>query len=108
MPRQRAVIGVLAYEAFAEELVDRADGPRLRTQGVKQPLRRKTFRGEKSEFRRKPRREVDLLVGDATKARRVLNWTPKIRFKELARLMVESDLAQATKQAQFKHATAKS
>lgn len=36
--------------------------------------------------------EVDLLLGDASKARRVLGWEPKIRFKELVRLMVDHDL----------------
>lgn len=36
--------------------------------------------------------EVDLLIGDATKARRVLNWTPQVKFKELAEMMVQSDL----------------
>ena len=36
--------------------------------------------------------EVDLLVGDATKAREKLGWTPTTSFEELARLMVESDL----------------
>jgi GDPmannose 4,6-dehydratase len=37
--------------------------------------------------------EVDLLQGDAGKARRVLGWRPRVGFKELARLMVEADLA---------------
>ena len=36
--------------------------------------------------------EVDLLLGDATKARRVLGWQPKVTFKELVRLMVEADM----------------
>jgi len=36
--------------------------------------------------------EVDLLCGDASKARRVLGWQPKVKFKELVRMMVESDL----------------
>lgn len=36
--------------------------------------------------------EVDLLIGDASKARRVLNWKPRTSFQELVRLMVESDL----------------
>lgn len=36
--------------------------------------------------------EVDLLLGDATKARRVLGWEPKVGFKELVRIMVEHDL----------------
>jgi GDPmannose 4,6-dehydratase len=38
--------------------------------------------------------EVESLVGDATKARRVLGWTPTVSFAELVREMVTSDLAQ--------------
>jgi GDPmannose 4,6-dehydratase len=36
--------------------------------------------------------EVDLLIGDATKAREKLGWKPRTSFRELVRLMVESDL----------------
>lgn len=36
--------------------------------------------------------EVDLLIGDASKARKKLNWQPKVKFKELVRLMVTADL----------------
>ena len=36
--------------------------------------------------------EVDLLLGDASKAREKLKWTPKVHFKELVRMMVDSDL----------------
>ncbi len=36
--------------------------------------------------------EVDLLVGDASKARVVLGWTPRVTFHELVRRMVEADL----------------
>lgn len=36
--------------------------------------------------------EVDLLVGDASKAREELGWTPKINFEELVKLMMEYDL----------------
>ena len=36
--------------------------------------------------------EVDLLVGDPTKARNVLGWEPKVKFFELVKLMVEADL----------------
>jgi GDPmannose 4,6-dehydratase len=36
--------------------------------------------------------EVDLLVGDASKARRVLGWEPRTTFEELIRLMVDADL----------------
>jgi GDPmannose 4,6-dehydratase len=37
--------------------------------------------------------EVELLVGDASKARRVLGWAPRVGFKELVREMVDCDLA---------------
>ena len=37
--------------------------------------------------------EVDLLVGDASKARRVLGWEPKVTFRELVRMMLDADLA---------------
>ena len=43
--------------------------------------------------------EVDLLMGDATKARDKLGWTPKVTFEELVTMMYESDLAEETKQA---------
>ncbi len=36
--------------------------------------------------------EVDLLVGDAAKARDVLGWAPKVSFEELVRMMVDYDL----------------
>ena len=36
--------------------------------------------------------EVPLLLGDASKAKKVLNWEPKTKFKDLVRLMYNSDL----------------
>ena len=36
--------------------------------------------------------EVDILQGNATKARKKLNWKPKTTFKELVKIMVESDI----------------
>ena len=36
--------------------------------------------------------EVDHLRGDASKARRILNWEPKVRFDELVALMVDGDI----------------
>jgi GDPmannose 4,6-dehydratase len=38
--------------------------------------------------------EVYNLRGDASKAKRLLDWEPKVRFKELVRLMVEAELEQ--------------
>jgi GDPmannose 4,6-dehydratase len=42
--------------------------------------------------------EVDLLVGDAAKARERLGWEPTVRFPELVRRMVDADLAQAKRE----------
>jgi GDPmannose 4,6-dehydratase len=39
--------------------------------------------------------EVDLLLGDASKARRELGWQPRVGFEELAKMMVDADLAAA-------------
>jgi len=38
--------------------------------------------------------EVDLLIGDPSKAREKLGWTPKVGFEELVRMMVDNDLAE--------------
>lgn len=38
--------------------------------------------------------EVDLLIGDYSKARKKLGWEPRTKFKELVKLMVEHDLEQ--------------
>jgi GDPmannose 4,6-dehydratase len=43
--------------------------------------------------------EVDHLLGDAGKALKVLGWRPKTTFKELVRLMVDSDLELARQEA---------
>jgi GDPmannose 4,6-dehydratase len=37
--------------------------------------------------------EVDLLIGDASKARKQLNWKPKTSFAELVRIMTQADIA---------------
>jgi len=44
--------------------------------------------------------EVELLVGDPTKAKEKLNWQPKVKFKELVKIMIENDLALALKENQ--------
>ncbi|GIV85467.1 MAG: GDP-mannose 4,6-dehydratase [Candidatus Roseilinea sp.] len=36
--------------------------------------------------------EVDLLIGDASKAGRVLGWEPQVNFEQLVRMMVDADL----------------
>ncbi len=41
--------------------------------------------------------EVDLLVGDASKAKRVLGWTPEVSFQKLIQIMVDADLERLKK-----------
>jgi len=36
--------------------------------------------------------EVDLLIGDPSKAKRELGWTPEVDFERLVRMMVDADL----------------
>ncbi|MBX3418027.1 MAG: GDP-mannose 4,6-dehydratase [Pirellulaceae bacterium] len=43
--------------------------------------------------------EVDLLLGDASKARSVLGWSPRVTCRELAQLMVDHDLELAKQEA---------
>ncbi len=43
--------------------------------------------------------EVDRLLGDFSKARKMLRWEPKVNFKQLVRIMVEADLELARKEA---------
>jgi GDPmannose 4,6-dehydratase len=36
--------------------------------------------------------EVDTLLGDASKAKKILNWEPKVSFEEMVRMMVDADM----------------
>jgi GDPmannose 4,6-dehydratase len=44
--------------------------------------------------------EVDFLVGDATKAKNILGWEPKVTFKGLVKMMVDADIALLGKNSQ--------
>lgn len=43
--------------------------------------------------------EVDLLLGDSSKARKAFGWEPRTSFQELVRMMVESDMVLAQREA---------
>ncbi len=45
--------------------------------------------------------EVELLIGDPAKAKRQLGWEPKVKFKELVKIMTEADLELAKREAQI-------
>jgi len=42
--------------------------------------------------------EVDVLLGDATKAQKILGWKPKVSFDQLIDMMIEADLELANKE----------
>ena len=46
--------------------------------------------------------EVDLLLGDASKAKAVLGWAPKTTFKQLVEEMVDADLKRVEKEIRNK------
>ncbi|HKK19760.1 MAG TPA: GDP-mannose 4,6-dehydratase [Opitutales bacterium] len=48
--------------------------------------------------------EVDLLIGDASKAKRQLDWEPKVRFKDLVKIMVDADLVIAKQELAYQQA----
>ena len=47
--------------------------------------------------------EVDLLIGDASKAKKFLGWEPKVRFKKLVRIMVDADMELLSRETPRKH-----
>jgi GDPmannose 4,6-dehydratase len=47
--------------------------------------------------------EVDLLIGDASKAKKILGWRPKTTFAELVRLMVRADEEELARQLAGTH-----
>jgi GDPmannose 4,6-dehydratase len=47
--------------------------------------------------------EVDVLIGDASKAKKVLGWEPKVRFKDLVRIMVDADMEVLSRETPRKH-----
>ncbi|MFU8849225.1 MAG: GDP-mannose 4,6-dehydratase [Opitutales bacterium] len=48
--------------------------------------------------------EVDLLIGDPAKAKRQLDWEPKVRFKDLVKIMVDADLVLAKQELAYQQA----
>jgi len=43
--------------------------------------------------------EVDLILGDSSKAKHKLGWVPRVKFKELVRIMIDADLELAMREA---------
>ena len=49
--------------------------------------------------------EVDLLIGDPRKAKEKLGWEPKVKFRDLVRIMVDADLKLAEREKTIAEAT---
>jgi GDPmannose 4,6-dehydratase len=47
--------------------------------------------------------EVDLLIGDASKAKKILDWEPKVRFHDLVRIMVDADMELLSRRTPREH-----
>jgi GDPmannose 4,6-dehydratase len=47
--------------------------------------------------------EVDILLGDASKAKKILGWEPKVRFHQLMRIMVDADMDLLSRQTPREH-----
>ncbi|PYL08388.1 MAG: GDP-mannose 4,6-dehydratase [Verrucomicrobia bacterium] len=47
--------------------------------------------------------EVGLLLGDASKAKKILGWEPKVRFHELVRIMVDADMELLSRETPREH-----
>jgi GDPmannose 4,6-dehydratase len=47
--------------------------------------------------------EVEILIGDASKAKKALGWEPKVRFQELVRIMVDADMALLSREMPRQH-----
>lgn len=77
----------LAFEHVGIDLV--WDGEGITEKGIDRKTGKELI-SISSEFFRPT--EVDLLLGDATKTQEKLNWKPKVSFKELIHMMVDSDL----------------
>jgi GDPmannose 4,6-dehydratase len=81
--------------AFSEVGIEiKWQGERLEEKGIDRATGRILVEIDPKYFRPT---EVDVLLGDAAKARERLGWKPKVSFRELVKMMVEVDLAGAKK-----------
>ncbi len=73
-------------------------GSGMQERGVDKKTGKTIIEIDKNYFRPN---EVDLLLGDPSKARTLLKWKPKVTFKKLAELMAKEDLKQAESEARM-------
>ena len=64
-------------------------GKGIKEVGIDKKTKKTIIRIDKKYFRPA---EVDLLLGDAAKAKKKLRWKPKTTFKQLVKIMLDADL----------------
>ena len=82
-----------AFQAAGFEIVWEGEG--LNTKGLDKKSGKVLVEVSKDFYRPA---EVDILIGDASKARQKLGWYPKIKFEKLVEIMVKADLDRVLKE----------
>lgn len=82
----------LAFRVVGIEIVWRGKG--LKEKGIDQKTEKVLVKIDPRYFRPA---EIDCLVGDYSKARKALGWKPKVKFRQLVRMMVKADLENEAK-----------
>lgn len=77
---------VEAFKHIGIDIVWRGKG--IKEKGIDKKTKRVLVSIDKTYFRPS---EVDLLKGDSSKARKKLGWKPKVKFKELVKIMMEEE-----------------
>ncbi len=85
------------FKHLGMELEFRGEG--VNETGVEKSTGRTLFRIDPSYFRPA---EVELLIGDATKAKETFGWEPKTKFAELVKIMADADWKLAQKERRNK------
>ncbi len=84
-----------AFSVLGEEIVWKGSG--INEKGILRSSGKEVVAIDERYFRPA---EVDLLIGDYSKAKEKLGWEPKTTFKELVRIMVEADYEKARKRVE--------
>ena len=88
-------VPIVAFASLTQELNEITPDDVLRRCGPPDQLANRHVEVDRRYFRPS---EVDALRGDATKARDILGWEPRVSFAELVTMMVEHDIELARRE----------
>ena len=77
----------LAFEVIGIEII--WEGAGVKEQGIDKKTGKEIIKVSEQHFRLA---EVDALVGNPSKAKKILGWEPKTNVEDLCKIMVESDI----------------